>query len=464
MPPPQWYVACVLASTAVTASVLDLPPGPQFSPAEKQRQTVLGAALPAKVLAAYAAGASGFQVPPGGYRWPAVTTGADIWPLVFVSLRRPADSPFTIDASGATFFFETRGAGFEPAPHVSRGLRFVNCSNLILRGLTTDFDPPNTIEGRVTAIDRAGNRLQVELSVGSLFRSAPPNLATHPNVGRFIPYKSSGEFITPLYSFQNNRGLRLANWTEIDNSTRQFWATLENSQLLTTTAEPGWRRAFGSAGQLEVGDAIAIMYAVGTAMEILESESVTVSGWKNYAAKTGFEETLGEGGHRFEHLVFGKRPLTNRLMGGEGVMSNACRKGSQWRNVSISLTTDDLFNFHGYWGYVSEVDGNLVAFHFDCLRPGCFTARSTGAVRVGDRVNWRHNNTMELQGSSIVTEVINATLLRFDNDVSAYGAELVAEFPDTANAGWSVRDSRFFDAYLQNLCSTSIRILLSEIV
>jgi hypothetical protein len=105
-----------------------------------------------------------------------------------------------------------------------------------------------------------------------------------------------------------------------------------------------------------------------------------------------------------------------------------------------------------------------VAFHFDCLRPGCFTARSTGAVRVGDRVNWRHNNTMELQGSSIVTEVINATLLRFDNDVSAYGAELVAEFPDTANAGWSVRDSRFFDAYLQNLCSTSIRILLSEIV
>ena len=91
-------------------------------------------------------------------------------------------------------------------------------------------------------------------------------------------------------------------------------------------------------------------------------------------------------------------------------------------------------------------------------------ALALAVVRVGDRVNWRRNTTMELQGSSIVTEVINATLLRFDNDVSAYGAELVAEFPDSANAGWSVRDSRFFDAYLQNFYSTSIQIRLSETV
>ena len=175
---------------------------------------------------------------------------------------------------------------------------------------------------------------------------------------------------------------------------------------------------------------------------------MSLSSCKNFAAKTGFAETLGKGGHRFDGLVFGKRPNTNRLMGGEGVMSNACRRGSQWRNVSISLTTDDLFNFHGYWGYVDGVIGpNLVAFRFDCLRPGCFTARSTGAVLVGDRVNWRRNTTMALVGSGVVVEVINASLLRFSNDVSALGAHLVAEFPDTANQGWSIRDSIFFDAY-----------------
>ena len=156
-------------------------------------------------------------------------------------------------------------------------------------------------------------------------------------------------------------------------------------------------------------------YAVGSALEIMESEVVTLSGCKNYAAKTGIAETLGTGGHRFENLVFGKRPNTNRLMGGEGVMSNACRRGSQWRNVSISLTTDDLFNFHGYWGYVDAVIGpNLVAFRLDH-----FTARSTGAVRVGDRVKWRRNTTMALVGASIVVEVTNASLLRFSNDVSA---------------------------------------------
>jgi hypothetical protein len=339
-PPPPPVSTLKTDDTAV--STMNLPPGPQFSAAQKQQQMVLGAALPAKIAAAHATGISAFRVTPGDYRWPAPTTAADTWSLVLDSLQRSADDPFTIDANGVTFWFETRGRGFEPAPHVTRGFRLVNCSHLILQGLTTDFDPPNTIEGRITAIDAAKNRMQLELSAGSLYRPAPPNVTTKPNVGRFIPYKRSGEFITPLYTLQDTRGLRFASWTKLDSSTQRFWATLENSLLLTTTAEPGWRDAFGSAGVLEEGDSIAIMYAVGSAIEILESESVTLSGWKNYAAKTECAETLGQGRHLFEHCVFGRRPGTNRLMGGEGVMSNAVRQGSRWRNVSISLTTDDL--------------------------------------------------------------------------------------------------------------------------
>eukprot|EP01044_Picomonas_judraskeda_P003135 COSAG03_NODE_251_length_9941_cov_18.085145_6_plen_117_part_00 len=78
---------------------------------------------------------------------------------------------------------------------------------------------------------------------------------------------------------------------------------------------------------------------------------------------------------------------------------------------------------------------------------------------------------MAVVGTSTVAEIANATLLRFDNDVSLLGGDLVAEFPDSANsgaphfhfplphsfphtrmkspcgAGWSIRDSRFFDAY-----------------
>jgi hypothetical protein len=323
----------------------------------------------------------------------------------------------------------------------------VNCSNVVLKGFITDFDPPNTIEGRVTLIDRGSNRLQLELSAGSVFRPPPANVMSHPNVGRFIPYKSTGEFITPLYTFQNSRGLRLSSWTAVENATQRFWATLETTELLSTTGQAAWRQLYGSAGVMEEGDAVAIMYAVGSAVEVLDSEAVSIIGWHNYAAKTGFEETLGVGGHLFEDLLFGKRPGTNRLMGGEGVMSNACRKGSRWRNVSISLTTDDLFNFHGYWGYVVQIFGQKVAFHYDCLRPGCFTARSTGAVRIGDQVIWRHNRTMEVAGKSTVTQITNATLLHFDNDVSLFGQDLVAEFPDTANSGWSIRDSQFFDAY-----------------
>jgi hypothetical protein len=364
---------------------------------------------------------------------------------VLDSLQRSSDDPFTISAYGVTLWFETRNGGFDSAPHVTRGLRLVNCSNLVLKGFVTDFDPPNTIEGRVAKIDRRGNRLQVELSAGSVFRPAPANVMSHPNVGRFIPYKSTGDFITPLYKFQNSRGLRLSGWTAVENAT--FWATLETTELLATTGQAAWRQLYGSAGVLEEGDAVAILYAVGSAVEVLGSEAVSIIGWHNYAAKTSFEETLGVGGHRFEDLVFGKRPGTNRLMGGEGVMSNACRKGSRWHNVSISLTTDDIFNFHGYWGYVVQVVGHQVAFHYDCLAPGCFTARSTGAVRIGDHVIWRHNRTMQAVGKSTVTQITNATLLHFDNDVSLFGPDLVAEFPETANSGWSIRNSQFFDAY-----------------
>lgn len=451
MPPPMLSTLLVVtgfaSANSVFSSVVSLPPGPQFSAAQKKAQRELGSRLVAHITAAYSSGAAVVTVPAGNYRWAPPAAAADVWPLVLDSLIRPPEDPFTILAYGVTLWFDTRNSGLDPAPHVTRGLRLINCSNVVLKGFVTDFDPPNTIEGRVMAIDRGGNRLQLELSAGSKFRPPPAAVTADPNVGRFIPYKSDGEFITPLYKFQSSRGLRLSDWSMIDNTTQRFWASLETTELLATTGEAAWRELYGSAGILEEGDAVAIMYAVGSAVEVLNSEAVSIIEWHNYAAKTGFAETLGVGGHRFESLVFGKRPGTNRLMGGEGVMSNACRKGSRWRNISISLTTDDLFNFHGYWGYVMQVCGHQVAFHYDCLRPGCFTARSTGAVRIGDRVIWRHNGTMEVVGRSTVTKIINATLLEFDNDVEEFGPNLVAEFPDTGNSGWSIRDSRFFDAY-----------------
>eukprot|EP01044_Picomonas_judraskeda_P003132 COSAG03_NODE_251_length_9941_cov_18.085145_3_plen_93_part_00 len=78
-------------------------------------------------------------------------------------------------------------------------------------------------------------------------------------MGRFIPYKSTGEFITPLYKLQNSRGLRFSGWAALDNATQRFWASLETSELLATTGQAAWRDLYGSAGVLEEGDAVAIM-------------------------------------------------------------------------------------------------------------------------------------------------------------------------------------------------------------
>ena len=111
-----WSALCTAASVT---SVLDLPPGPQFSPAQKQAQLALGAALPARINEAYAAGAAEVSVPAGDYRWAAPTSGADIWPLVLESLRRPPDNPFTISADGVvTLWFEARN-GVCNSPNIS---------------------------------------------------------------------------------------------------------------------------------------------------------------------------------------------------------------------------------------------------------------------------------------------------------------------------------------------------------
>jgi hypothetical protein len=256
----------MLVSRSLCRRILDYPPGPQFSPAQKQQQRQLGKAILNKIVAAHKSGASSFTIPAANYRWVADQgSPQDVYSVVLDSLRRPSGSTFTIYAEGTTFWIDTRSGGIEPAPHVTRGLRLVNCSNLRLSGLTIDFDPPNTIEGQVTQIDFQGNRIQLQLSEGTLFRPWPfdSKKLVHPNVGRFIPYKPNGDLITPLYAFQANAGLRFCNWTTpsspVDGETtgKTIWATLWNTKLLSTTSLRSWHNAFGSAGVMQVGDAVS---------------------------------------------------------------------------------------------------------------------------------------------------------------------------------------------------------------
>ena len=71
-----WCSAAAAATLPVTppfqespVSVVDLPPGPQFTPAQKQRQIQLGAALRGQIVAAHAADAAEYRVPPGNYQF-----------------------------------------------------------------------------------------------------------------------------------------------------------------------------------------------------------------------------------------------------------------------------------------------------------------------------------------------------------------------------------------------------------
>jgi len=228
-----------------------------------------------------------------------------------------------------------------------------NCSHVRIHGLTLDADPRGTIEGTVLAIDHHANALQLNLSAGSTFR--PMSNMTSANAGRILPYKSDGRFITPLYAFQANGGVYIANSSMEVAADGSFWVTMQNRQLLDMTSTAAWRLAYGSSGMLEVGDGVAILWTGGDSIRLDMSEAISVIGMRSHGTKMGPAEWGGEGGHLWQSSYFGPRPGTNQLTGGDGFMNCALRKGSTFDRLEICTTTDDLFNFHSYWGFVIGV-------------------------------------------------------------------------------------------------------------
>jgi len=114
-----------------------LPAGPEFTDEQKQAQREAGKTVLPLVLAAYSNGAEVVRIPPGDYRFGSERWGRDgvHYALGFSGLQRDATHPFTIDATGATFWFDLPD---DQAPHAHFACGFKNCRNIIFRGATLD--------------------------------------------------------------------------------------------------------------------------------------------------------------------------------------------------------------------------------------------------------------------------------------------------------------------------------------
>ena len=117
------------------------------------------------VLAAFHRGAESVRIPSGDYRFGQERWDRDgvVYALEFSGLKRAVEHPFTIDASGATFWFDLPDDQV-PTAHFCVG--FKECSNVIFRGATLDRGSRGHVEGRITGFDFPGHRVEIQLSPG----------------------------------------------------------------------------------------------------------------------------------------------------------------------------------------------------------------------------------------------------------------------------------------------------------
>jgi len=404
------------------------PAGPQFIAPQREAQREAGARILPQVLAAFRAGTNSVRIAPGDYRFGMERWGRDgvIYPLEFSALQRDDSHPFTIDATGATFWFDLPD---DQAPTCHFCVGFKDCRNLIFKGATIDRATRGHVEGRITQLDVAGNRIELQLSPGITV----PEKFSDKLEQRVIPFKADGTFCAPLYALQQG-GVHL-KYRQISAPTAdgRCWVTMQDPKLLETVQ---------TTGLLRVGDGLSCIYAVTSAVEIVRSGKLTMDGIRVYAAKAWGAERDGDGGHVWRDCYFGPRPGTSQWQGGEGFMFNATRHGTTVDHVTITHTTDDTANFHGYWSPVASVsETNRVRFGMNAE-----TRRALPhGLRAGDAVIFLARETGDELGQAKVA-AIDGDTVTLDQPAGRF-ANALAEWPDHECAGWLIQNSDWHDNY-----------------
>lgn len=410
----------------------DLPVGPQFTEAETEAQRVRGREVMPMVMKAFESGAAEVRIPPGDYRFGQERyEGAKvIFPLGFENMQRERDHPFVIDATGATFWFDLDDQQMPPG---HRCVGFRECSNIVLRGAIIDRGTRGCIEGRITRIDREGNRFEIQPSPGIV---VPTSYNGH-DEQRLFPFKSDGRFCVPLYDLQAGvRKLRYKDITPSDGG--RYWVNMLEPQLMERLHDANWQRAYGELGVVRVGDGLSCLYTGAGAIVLEDSANITLHGVNVYVAKGGPSESGGDGAHLWKDCYFGPRPGTSQWKGADGFLCRSTRYGCVMDNVTIRHTADDLQNFHGIWGKVKSVSGKQVTLETNAsLLPTLRNARPRDRLRFIDR------KTGVFLGEAKLVSHYDFELT-IDQDATPF-AEAQAEWLDHECAGWVVQNCRWED-------------------
>jgi hypothetical protein len=414
----------------------DNPPGPQFTESQKQSQRSAAERVVPMVLEAFHTGAESVRIPPGDYRFGAERWDRDggVYALEFSGLKRAPEHTFTIDASGATFWFDLPDDQ-APAEHFCVG--FKECSNVVLRGATLDRGSCGHVEGRITGFDLAGKRIEIQLSPGLTV----PLSFSDGLEQRLVPFKADGTFCAPLYALQRDgQSLKYRGITPGSQPGR-YWVAMREPALLDTIRNPDWQRAYGEQGVLRIGDGLSCVYTVSAGIELVRCRNVTLDGLRVFIPKGWGAEWGGDGGHLWKNCYFGPRPGTSQWQGGEGFMFCATRHGTTLDGVTIRHTTDDTANVHGYWGHIKSLAGNRVSF--EPSPEFCRTVQRDAAV--GDRLLFQDKTTGQTLGQALLTGMDGDTMI-LDRPAARF-TNAIVEWPDHACAGWTIQNCHWQDDY-----------------
>jgi hypothetical protein len=406
------------------------PPGPNFSAEQKQQQRIAGMQLLDDIRSAYDAGDDIFIIPPGDYRFG--TAWDDSNSFVLNKMERDGLPQFRILGYGATLWFDLGPESMQSAGKVNYMVRLSDCSNVTLEGITIDSDPRGCMDARVTAFDYSGNRIQIEPLEGTKLIT---EVQTRAN--RFIPFKSNGHHIAPLYKIDDSWGpasLFYNGFTTTNDG--EYWIEMDTELLLQTISDPAWLETYGPEGILEIGDVLAFVWSTSYAINLNNCKQIIVRDCKVYAAKALAYET-GYGDNKWINCYFMPRPGTNNLLGGEGLVSTECMFGSLVDGMVQSRNADDPLMFRTFWRNAVSVTANSITFHKDLPK----------LLAPGHKAKLFDINTKACIGQLTVDSVQDNTTVIFMEPVGDFYANATVLFTDHQNASWIIRNSYYVDCY-----------------
>lgn len=403
--------------------------------AEKAKQRRAGARLHAQVMQAHAAGAKRFRIPPGEYRF------TDMKPLRFIGLK-----DFTIDATGVTFWFERDMKQLAANPP---GLDLVACTNVTLKGVAIDFDPPLYIQARITRIDHDGGAFDVDVHDGF-------PMVDELGAGQMTAYRASGAYIPQTV-------LRHVGTSRIGERKLRVRFDPAMKPVIEGTHDKALSAAWSGDNLIRAGDYLAIIFRRGRSIHVDQCERVTLEDVTIYASPgMGILETGGAGGNVYRRVKLIRKPGTCRLHAGmaDAFHSALTARGATIEGCEFSFNSDDMINLHGFF--------TLVCHRFSPRRFVVVPMRYN-PYRVGGPIAFYHFHRIEPQGQATIMAVEplkDATLIEkakrlpdkmkilaykgepviitLDRDVTADERSIADTFNFNA-PGFAIRDCYFHD-------------------